>query len=180
MTGKLSVLILGIVCLLGGAGYFAFQRSGGTESGDGWKEYKYPDDGFAISAPSKPVPEPHTEEDPGYRGYVINYGNHTVVEFFTSPYSMWGYLSPAEKLQRLEESQTNGTTSKLVSEKKISLGGNPGIELEVESTGFHTRSRWYVVNDKILALYSSASSDAPFASDTDRMFDSLRLLDNGK
>ena len=181
MTRKLLALIFGIVCLLGGAGYFAFQRSAGTESGDGWKEYKYPDDGFAISAPSKPAPQPTSEEDPRYRGYTINYGNRAMV-VFTSPYSMWGNLSPEEKLQRLEESQVQGAASKLISEKKISLGGNPGIDLEVESADsrFHIRSRWYVVNGKVLAVYAPAPTDAPFASDNDRILDSLRLLDNGK
>ena len=182
MTRKSFALTIGIVCILGGAGYFAFQQSRGTvsfafqQSGGGWKEYTYPDDGYAISAPSKPIPAPLSEELPDYRGYGINYGNRTMVVLGASSYNLWGDLSPAEKLQRLEEMQVKGSASKLVSKKEISLGGNPGIELEVESTDSHSRSGWYDVNGKVLMLYSSAPTDAPFASDTDRIFDSLRLL----
>jgi len=69
-----------------------------------------------------------------------------------------------------------GTVSKLVSAKEISLDGNPGIEMEIENTNFHLRARYYMVNGKVFALQSSAPSDLPFATDTDRIFDSLRLL----
>ena len=176
MTGKSLVLTLGAACLLGGATYFLLQEKG-RQTGDGWKEYKYPDDGYAISAPSKPIPAPPSEEDPDARGYAIDYGNRTMVVFGTSPYAMWRDISsPTEKLERLEEMTVKGTASKLVSKKELSLGGNPGIELEVESYDSHSRSRWYVVGGKVLMLYSSAPPNAAFASDTDRVFDSLRLL----
>ena len=180
MMGKSLFLIVGGIACVGVAAYFAFHRVG-EASGDGWREYKYPDEGYAISAPAKPITAPTSEEDPDARGYTINYGNRTVVMFGTSPYAMWTDISsPAEKLQRIEEMTVKGTSSNLVSKKELSLGGNPGIELEVESLGSHSRSRWYFVGGKVLMLYSTAATDAPLAPDTDRIFDSLRLLDNGK
>ena len=91
---------------------------------------------------------------------------------------MWENLSDKEKLQRLKDLTVRGTVRKLVSDKEISLDGNPGIEYEIEAAGFHSRSRYYMVNGKILAVQSSAPAGAPFASDTDRIFDSLRLLDS--
>jgi hypothetical protein len=146
------------------------------DKGDGWKEYEYPADGYAVSTPSKPIPLPPSEEDPDHKGYRISYDDRTTVLFGASPYAMWGDLSPKAKLDRIEEMQVKGTSGKLVSEKEISLGGNPGIELEVEFHDSHMRSRWYVVNGKVLYLYSVAPTDAPLAGDTDRIFNSLRLL----
>jgi hypothetical protein len=174
MTGKSLVLALGAACLLGGAAYFMFQQKG--DKGDGWKEYEYPNDGYAVSTPSNPIPFPPSEEDPDNRSYRINYGENTMVAFGASPYAMWGDLSPKAKLERIEEMEVKGTAGKLVSEKEISLAGNPGIELEVEFHDSHMHSRWYVVNGKVLYLYSVAPTDAPLAGDTGRIFDSLRLL----
>lgn len=73
-----------------------------------------------------------------------------------------------------------GTSSKLISDKEISLDGNPGIEYEIEGASSHSRSRSYIVNGKLLAVQSYAPVDAPFAADTDRIFDSLRLLNSKK
>ena len=144
--------------------------------GDGWKEYKYRDDGFAISAPSKPVSLPPSAEEPNTRAYGLNYGNRTEILITSGILDMWESLSDKEKLQRLKDLTVRGTVSKLVSDKEISLDGNPGIEYEIEAARFHSRSRCYLVNGKVLAVQSSAPEGAPFAADTDRIFDSLRLL----
>ena len=64
----------------------------------------------------------------------------------------------------------------LESEKEISLDGNPGIEYEIEGSSEHYRTRYYLVNGKFFALQSFAPPGEPFVADTDRIFDSLRLL----
>jgi len=146
------------------------------QKGDGWKEYKYRDDGFAISAPSKPIPAPPSPEEPNTRAYGLNYGDRTMVVIAAGKLDMFEELSDKEKLQRLKDLLVRGTSSKLVSEKEISLGGNPGIDFEIEAYADHSCSRYYIVDGKFLALQSYAPSGAPFAVDTDRIFDSLRLL----
>jgi hypothetical protein len=146
------------------------------KKGDGWDEYKYRDAGFAISAPFMPVPARPSPEEPNTRAYAINYNSRTGIVISAGPLDMWENVSDTEKLQRMKDLMLQGSVSKLVSEKEISLDGNPGIEMEIENTNFHLRARYYMVNGKVFALQSSAPSDLPFATDTDRIFDSLRLL----
>lgn len=146
------------------------------KKGDGWEEYKYRDAGFAISAPLMPIPAPPSPEEPNTRAYGIKYNNRSGVAVSAGPLDMWENLPDKEKLQRMKDLTVQGTSSKLVSEKEISLDGNPGIEFEIEGGGVHSRTRCYMVNGKLLALQSFAPPGEPFVSDTDRIFDSLRLL----
>src|SRR6516225_1003230 len=142
----------------------------------GGENYKYRADGFAISAPFMPILARPSPEEPDSRSYSIDYGNRTVVVFGAGKLSMWENLSDKERLQRMKNVAVQGTVSKLASEREISLDGNPGIEFEMEGSADHSRSRWYIVNGKFLALQSYAPAGAPFAVGTDRIFDSLRLL----
>ena len=143
---------------------------------EGWQEYKYRDDGFAISAPSKPIPAPPSDEYPDTRSYGLNYGNRTMIVIGAGKFDMFEDLPEKEKLQRLKDLLVRGTSSKLISEKEISLDDNPGIDFEIEAYADHSRSRYYMVKGKFLALQSYAPAGAPFSVDTDRVFDSLRLL----
>jgi hypothetical protein len=146
------------------------------KKGDGWEEYKYRDAGFAISAPSLPIPRPAFPGEPNSKAYGIQYDNHSEILITAGPLDMFENLPDKEKLQRLKDLTVQGTSSKLISEREISLDGNPGMEIEIESSRHHLRQRYYLVNEKILAIQSSAPAGQPFVADTDRIFDSLRLL----
>jgi len=146
------------------------------KKGDGWDEYKYKDAGFAISSPRLPIPRPTSADEPNTRAYGLKYDNRSEILFSMGPLDMFETLPDKEKLQKLKDLTVQGTSSKLISEKELSLDGNPGIELEVEAHSRHTRERYYLVSGKILAIESSAPIDQPFVADTDRIFDSLRLL----
>jgi hypothetical protein len=149
----------------------------GCKKGDGWDEYKYRDAGFAISSPKLPVPLPQSQDDnPNTRAYGIKYDNRSEIIITMGPLDMYENLPDKEKLQRLKDLTVKGTSSKLISEKEIALDGNPGIEIEIESTSQHLRARGYIVNGKILAIHSSGPAGQPFVADTDRIFNSLRLL----
>ena len=148
------------------------------EKSNGWKEYKYRDDGFAISAPSKPLLRPQIPDEADSRTYGINYGNRTEILFGLGNVGAWENLPAKERLQRMEDLTLQGTSSKLISDKEISLDGNPGLEYEIEGASSHSRSRFYIVDGKLLAVQSYAPVDAPFAADTDRIFDSLHLLNS--
>jgi hypothetical protein len=113
---------------------------------------------------------------PDARSYGLNYGNRTMIVIGAGKLDMFEELPDKEKLHRLKDLLVRGTSSKLVSEREISLDGNPGIEFEIEAYADHSRSRYYIVNGKFLALQSYAPAGAPFAVDTDRVFDSFRLL----
>jgi hypothetical protein len=149
--------------------------------GDGWEEYKYRDDGYAISAPSMPVPRIDSSATPAERknsrAYGINFGNRTEILFGVSPADDFGEnVPPEELLQRLKNLTLRGVPAKLISERQLSLGDNPGIEFEFQAEGWHGRQRVYIVKNKFLDMSSTARGSDLLAPDTDRIFDSLRLL----
>jgi hypothetical protein len=148
---------------------------------DGWKEYKYRDDGFAISSPLRPAPRPLSgataEERQNHRAYGIDFGNRTEIQIAVGPASDLGESVQAEELlQRLKNLTLQGVPAKLVSERQLSLDDNPGIDFEFQAAGYHARERVYVVKDKFLSVTSTAYGGDPLAPTTDRIFDSLRLL----
>jgi hypothetical protein len=148
---------------------------------DGWKEYKYRDDGFAISAPSMPVPRTYSgataAERQTSRAWGIDFGSRTEILITTGLVSDFAENVPAEEvLQRLKNMTLQGVPAKLVSERQLSLADNPGIEFEFQAERWHSRQRVYIVKDKLLEVSSTAYGDNPLPPPTDRMFDSLRLL----
>jgi hypothetical protein len=166
-----------LVVLLGGCLLAACDKG----AGDGWKEYKYRDDGFAISAPLQPVPMPDRSATPAerknHKAYGIDFGNRTEIMIGVGPADDLGENVPAEELlQRLKNLTLQGVPAKLVSERQLSLADNPGIDFEFQAEGWHARERVYVVKDKLLGVTSSAYGGDPLAPATDRIFDSLRLL----
>ena len=146
------------------------------KKGDGWDEYKYRDAGFAISAPFLPIPLPTSPDEPNSKAYGIKYPNRSEILITAGPLDMFENLPDKEKLQRLKDLTVQGTSSKLISEKEMSLDGHPGLEMEIESGGLHRRERYFLANGKIFAVQSFAPIGEPFVADTDRIFDSLRLL----
>ncbi len=148
---------------------------------DAWKEYKYRDDGFAISAPSMPVPRTYSgttaAERQTSRAWGIDFGNRTEILITTGLVSDFAENVPAEEvLQRMKNMTLQGVPAKLVSERQVSLADNPGIEFEFQAERWHSRQRVYIVKDKLVEVSSTAYGDNPLPPATDRMFDSLRLL----
>jgi hypothetical protein len=151
------------------------------KKGDGWEEYKYRNDGFAISAPIMPVPRTYSgataDERQNSRAYGIDFGNRTEILITLGPVSDFGEnVPPEELLQRLKNLTLRGVPAKLVSERQLSLVDNPGIEYEFQAEKWRARERVYIVKDKLLGMSSTAYGDNPLAPATDRIFDSLRLL----
>jgi hypothetical protein len=160
------LLLLVLVC-----GALA-QKSAGTQ----WKEYAYPDAGFAVTEPVGPriYPDPKAPDVRVYHWdlapnilFVIHSGNRPnclqVVENFKAA------------LQR-------GDSKDIVpgSMKDISLSGNPGVEYEWrEGTARRTLSRLYCAKEKAydLTVAYPASQAKPIMAD--RVFSSFRLLNAG-
>ena len=82
------------------------------KKGDGWEEYKYRDAGFAISAPSLPIPRPAFPGEPNSKAYGIQYDNHSEILITAGPLDMFENLPDKEKLQRLKDLTVQGTSSK--------------------------------------------------------------------
>ena len=142
-----------------------------------WKEYKYSDDGFAISGPSKPALQNKTIDTPEVQShvYIIAIGDDMAAVGITS-YGKGTKISPPEALQRAKNGLLQSVNGNLVSEKEVSLENNLGIEFELESEIYHARARYYLVNNKLITLMSFSGHGSPLPPGTTRIFDSLRLL----
>jgi hypothetical protein len=146
------------------------QKSAGPQ----WKEYAYPDAGFAVTAPVDPriYPDPkapdvrvhHWDLTPNI-SFVIHSGNRPncqhVVEDFKAA---------------LQKGDSRGLVPG--SMKDISLSGNPGVEYEWrEGTARITLSRLYCAKEKayhVTLAYPASKAKPEMAN---RLFSSFRLLD---
>jgi len=145
-----------------------------------WKEYEYPADGFAISAPAKPVSQDQqTSTVIGQlqsHTYMIELGGDAGVVVSVTDFGKGPNVNAKEMLQGAKEGSLKSTNSKLVSEKEILLDGNPGLEFDFEASAYHGHARYYIVRGRLLALMSIAPATQPIAPVTGKIFDSLRLL----
>jgi hypothetical protein len=145
-----------------------------------WKEYAYASDGFALLAPSPPSLKEKSVDTPAGKAvmhmYTIGLGGDSGVMLSVTDYGSQAKIPP-ESLSKVKEATLQSVNGKLLNEKNISLDSNPGIEFEMTgSDGYHARSRYYVVGNKLLAIVSYSGEGRPLPPDTTRMLDSLRLL----
>lgn len=145
-----------------------------------WKNYDYPGDGFAISAPFQPKLEKDlVDTDAGkveLHTYTIDAGLFWNLAVSVNDISKYGDLPARELLQAAKNGSLTEVKGKLISEKEIGLNGAPGIEYEIATPSYHSLTRCYYVNGKTIALISTAKVDFPFFLDNDRFFSSLRFI----
>lgn len=146
----------------------------------GWKEYVYADDGFAISAPMQPTLQTESKETPvgsvDAHNYTVDLGNNTAVGVNATDFKIGQGLDARLILAATKAGLAESLQGKIVSEKEISLGSEPGLELELVTDTNHLRFRYFFIDGKLFALMSTAPLARPFAPETTRMFDSFRLV----
>ena len=146
----------------------------------GWKEYVYAEDGFAISAPSQPVLQSESKDTPigsvDAHNYTLDMGNDTAVGVNATDFKIGQSLDAKLVLEATKAGLAESLQGKIVSEKEISLGSAPGIELELVTEANHMRFRYFFIGGKLFALMSMAPLARPFAPETSRIFDSFRLV----
>ena len=142
-----------------------------------WREYVYPDDGFALSFPSEPtltksmVPLKNGGEAELHQ-YSVDAGSYA----FMADVSTYAPSANALSLTGARDGMVSAVKGNLVSEMPISLGTYPGLQIEFETQGFHARARLYIVGRKLYQILSGADSDKPISQNTTRFFESFRLL----
>jgi hypothetical protein len=146
----------------------------------GWKEYVYAEDGFAISAPIQPTVQTESKDTPigsvDAHNYMVDLGNNTVVGVNATDFKMGQGIDSKLILAATKAGLAESLQGKIVSEKEISLGSEPGLELELVTDSTHLRFRYFFIDGKLFALMSTAPLAKPFAPETTRIFDSFRLV----
>jgi hypothetical protein len=147
-----------------------------------WKEYVYAEDSFAISSPLEPRIEKRTMKpvagEVEAHFYFIPLQNSQMVVMY-APLHPNDKRTPEQALNDAKKGITlSGAT--LISEKTISIGKYPGIELEAEDAQSRQRGRFYAVERKMYTLAVSWPKDKPFPAEAQRWYDSFRLVSAGK
>ncbi|SRR6266481_191844 len=144
-----------------------------------WKEYTYAADSFAVTAPAKPESQNQSVDTAvgqvQAHNYFITLGDNTGVLISVTDFGKDKAISPRQVLQGAKNGSLKSINGKLISEKEISLQNYTGLEFEMEAAAYRAWACYYIVEGKLVAVMSVAPLGKPFASQTGRLFESLRL-----
>jgi len=145
-----------------------------------WKEYVYADDLFAISTPFPPTAEESTVKTKFglivARHYSVSVGGDSGLMLTASEQHPDDHRTPPQIFSEATQRSLAGIGAKLVSEAPVSLEGNAGVQVEFESPKYRGRIRYFVMGRRFYQLMSVAPIGKQFAPETDRFFDSFRLI----
>jgi hypothetical protein len=125
-----------------------------------WKTYSYPADGFSVSLPSQPnIQKQNVPTDAGtfeLRTYVVDVAPSGMMVGVCDYGSELAGKEPDSVLQGAKNGALKNTNTRLVHERKISLGVNHGLEFEAENDTIHITVRVYVAGTtlyQVLVVY---------------------------
>jgi hypothetical protein len=145
-----------------------------------WKQYSYPSDGFAFSAPSQPTfsqrTKPSDSGDLQIHTYSVVLGDSGMVMISSTLIPGLENASPKERLQSAKTGALAAGKAKLTSEHEITLGGYPGLQYEAQTDQLHVRARMYIVKNKLFQLMEIAGLTMPFPPDAERISSSFKFV----
>jgi hypothetical protein len=145
-----------------------------------WKEYVYTSDGFAVSAPTPPKVESRTANSPGgeveVHSYSFSLGRDSGFMVMTNDLNPTDRRTPQQILTDGKHGAVAAVNGKLVSEMPKTLGKYPGIQLEIDASRYRIQSQQYVVGRKLYQLLIAAPMGQPMPPESDRLFQSFRLV----
>src|SRR5262249_33228459 len=146
----------------------------------GWQEYSYPEDGFSISAPSRPdfkkVPQGNLEN----HNYTVNLDGNRVVMVSVTDTKLGNNLNATQALSAAKTAFSSGLNLKLSSEREIKLREIPGLEFAGEGPQWRARCRFYMVQGKLVQMIALGPVSLPLAPESDGIFKSLNLLSDSR
>jgi hypothetical protein len=107
--------------------------------------------------------------------YFIDLGGNAGVMIDVTDFGKDKKISARQVLEEARDGSLKAVNGKLGSERDISLQNYTGLEFEMEAAAYHARCRYYIVESKLVVMMSIAPFGKPFASETERIFESLRL-----
>ena len=135
-----------------------------------WKEYAYPADGFALTAPSSPksldsVSVPHAT------AYIVQLEADTRMVLRTQTTNGCSAAIPL-----LKESALKDTAIEQSSLKDRSIDGHPGMEFKRKPDRQGSFERWYCVDKHLFIFSVTWPGSQAFPVAATRILDSFRLL----
>lgn len=144
-----------------------------------WKTYNYPADGFSAAYPAEPeVTKKDVPTSAGafeLRSYMTR-DNDVALYIGVCDYgTAISGADPDKQLQGAKNGALTNSSSHLIREKKIALGGYPGVEFESESATAHFYSHIYMVGATLYQILVIAPVGKPY-EDTLKFLDSFQLI----
>jgi hypothetical protein len=175
--GRWSRSVLVLLLMLCGATLILAQDQAAKPE---WKEYPYPEDGFALTTPSKPTFQKQQQATASgnieMRQYSVDLANDAQVLMSVSDFPTAENGDPKTILETAVTGSVQATKAKKTSEKDIGLQQIPGIEYEADGDTFHMRGRYYWSKGRLFSMLAVAPIGTPIPDDAVRIFDSLKFL----
>jgi hypothetical protein len=173
-------LILAIGAVSGSAAIAAAQDKA-------WKEYVYPEDNFAISAPAQPRVEKQTIRVVGGTSlahiYSVSAGEHGAFMVFVYRRHRSDRRSEKEVEEQARAGALRSVSGKLTAQSEAALGIYRGSQIDLESQhpevsrkNHRIRNRFYVVGRRLYQLMAISPAGEALPAETDRWFKSFRLV----
>jgi hypothetical protein len=145
-----------------------------------WKPYIYRTDGFSASFPSPPTIEKQNVTSSGGTYELRTYETDDSATALIAAVCDYGASAaskdPDSVLADAQKGAVNNIKGQLVSEKKINLGANHGVEFQVDSDSANVTARIYLVGTVLYQMIVAAPLKTNYA-DTRRFLDSFQLFD---
>jgi hypothetical protein len=152
-----------------------------------WKEYAYPEDDFAISAPAEPKLDKETIRVVGGTSaahiYSVAAGDSGAFMVFVYLRHRLDRRGEKEVQDQAREGALRSVNGKLTAQSEAAIGIYRGSQIELDSQhpeiarkNHHIRNRFYVVGRRLYQLMAIAPSGQALPADTDRWFKSFRLV----
>jgi hypothetical protein len=140
------------------------------------KQYVYSDDGFVIAAPTEPKFDTSTQTTAlgtvQMHGYTVDLGNDSGFVVYAADFKR----STGISVQGGKEGFLANLKARVITEKTITLAGQPGIEFEWENPEYHGRAQMFFVGGILFQLLSIAPINRPVPPVVDGIFRSFRFL----
>jgi hypothetical protein len=163
-------LLVGALVVAGGIGIlWKFGKASSVNYA--WQEYKADDESFTIQMPAKPMETVQTQATPAgnlqmhMSMAILDKGPAFMVAYADYP-SSFKYVPADELLDASAQGAVTSSNSVLVSKKKISFDGHPGIEMELEPPpgkmpgGGTGLARIYWVAPRIYIIFAAGPKSA--------------------
>ena len=144
-----------------------------------WKTYSYPEDGFSAAFPAEPqMQKKDVPADKGNRELRIYLANDDPAGMMVGV-GDYGAEAAGQDPNVLLQIAKNKISYTPLKEKKITLSGYPGLELEGEGDSNHYIIRIFFVGTILYQMQVAYPSDTPYAN-AKRFLDSFRLIPRAK
>ncbi len=181
---NIALLALLGLALAFAAGIWVFWKVGnGGSANFAWQEYNSEDGSYAIMMPAKPANMTQTQQsmvgELDVHMMVADMQDHGAFMVGHADYPEdFSGVSADELLDMAAQGAVNSSEAKLLSKKRISLEGHPGLELELSLKKLKGRTVtrvYWVAPRRIYIMFASAPSSPETDARLSTFLNSLRL-----